>query len=132
MTEDYFPLRELTVAKVLAAQRQARGGKVFLTELWTGRQWTYAQLDDMVDRAAHVLLEAGIFKGMHVGLLMGNSAEHLAIFLALGKIGAVSVPVNTAARGELLRYYFDHADAAVIVVDEELAPRLDEVRPLLP
>jgi crotonobetaine/carnitine-CoA ligase len=68
---------------------------------------------------------------MHVGLLMGNSAEHLAVFLGLGKLGAVAVPVNTAARGELLRYYFDHADAALVVVDEELAPRLAEVLPAL-
>jgi crotonobetaine/carnitine-CoA ligase len=131
MAEDYFPLRELTIAQVLKAQRHVRGDKLFLTELWSGRQWTYAQLDDMADQAAHALIDAGVAKGTHVGVFMGNSAEHLAIFLGLGKIGAVSVPVNTAARGELLRYYFDHADAAVVVADEELAPRLQEVRALL-
>ena len=132
MQADFFALRELTIPHVLAQQRAARGDKVFLTELWTGRTWTYAQMDDAATRTAQALRAAGVRRGMHVGVLMENSAEHLAVFFALGKLGAVSVPVNTAARGELLRYYFDHADASLIVVDEILAPRLNEVLPSLP
>lgn len=124
---DTFDLRELTVSQVLARQCERHGGKLFLTELWTGRQWTYAQLDALVNRAAHALRGVGVEKGHHVGMLLGNSAEHLALFLALGKLGAVAVPINTAARGDLLRYYFTHGDASLAIVDEELAPRLQEV-----
>jgi crotonobetaine/carnitine-CoA ligase len=131
MQDDHFALRDLTIPQVLASQRAARGDKLFLTELWSGRRWTYAQLDAAVDRAAQALRAAGVAQGTHTGLLMGNSAEHLIVFLALGKLGAVSVPVNTAARGELLRYYFDQGDAAIVVVDEALADRLDEVLPAL-
>ncbi len=126
-----FSLRELTIAQVLQKQRQRMGGKVFLTELWTGRRWTYAELDDFANRAAQALRGLGVEKGQHVGLMLGNSAEHLAVFLGLGKLGAVSVPVNTAARGDLLRYYMSHGDASLVIVDEALAPRLAEVLPQL-
>ena len=130
--KDYFELADLTIAQVLDAQRARRGDKIFLTEVWTGRKWAYAHIDDLSRRAAQGLRRLGVAKGGHVGLMLGNSAEHVAVFFALGRIGAVSVPVNTAARGELLRYYFDHADVEVVVVDEDLAPRLAEVLPLLP
>jgi crotonobetaine/carnitine-CoA ligase len=126
-----FALRDLTVPQVLAHQRRTRGDKVFLTELWTGRRWTYAQFDALCDRAARALHAVGVRRGQHVGTLLGNSAEHLAIFFGLGKLGAVAVPINTAARGELLRYYFSHGDAVLAVVDEELAERLAEVLPAL-
>ncbi|MCW5653801.1 AMP-binding protein [Hydrogenophaga sp.] len=128
---DNFALRELTIGQVLHKQRQRFGNKVLLTELWTGRQWTYAELDDFANRAANALRAVGVQKGQHVGLMLGNSAEHLAIFLGLGKLGAVSVPVNTAARGDLLRYYMSHGDASLVLVDEALAPRLAEVLPEL-
>jgi len=126
-----FELRELTLARVLAVQSARYTDKIFLTELWSGRRWTYAQIDALSDRAARALAAAGVARGQHVGLLMGNSAEHLALFFGLGKLGAVSVPVNTAARGELLRYYLGHADVALAIVDEELAERLGEVLPQL-
>ncbi|WP_439517346.1 AMP-binding protein [Hydrogenophaga sp.] len=128
---DTFPLRELTIGQVLRKQRQRFGGKTLLTELWTGRQWTYADLDDFANRAAQALRGLGVKKGQHVGLMLGNSAEHLALFLGLGKLGAVSVPVNTAARGDLLRYYLSHGDASLVIVDEVLVSRLAEVLPQL-
>jgi crotonobetaine/carnitine-CoA ligase len=129
---DVFDLRDLTIGHVLQRQARQRADKIFLTEYWTGRTWTYAQMDAWSDQVSQALAAAGAEKGTHIGLLLANSAEHLAVFFAIGKLGAVSVPVNTAARGELLRYYFAHADAHMVVVDEELLPRLAEVLPELP
>ncbi|VTU36497.1 Long-chain-fatty-acid--CoA ligase [Variovorax sp. PBS-H4] len=130
--DDVFDLRDLTIPYVLDRQAKQRPDKLFLTEYWTGRTWTYAQMDQWSTRVAHALSAAGAAKGTHIGLFLANSAEHVAVFFAIGKLGAVSVPVNTAARGELLHYYFGHADAEMIVVDEELLPRLAEVLPQLP
>ena len=70
--------------------------------------------------------------GQHVGLLLGNSAEHLALFLALGKLGAVSVPINTAARGDLLALLLrPRRRGALAIVDDEFVERLAEVLPSL-
>ncbi|WP_181360585.1 AMP-binding protein [Variovorax sp. WS11] len=127
-----WPLRQLTLPRGLAQQALARPDKVFLTELATGRTFTYGSLDAWTTRLAQGLHAIGVARAGHVGVLMENSAEHLALFFALGKVGAVSVPINTAARGELLHYYVSHAECSSAIVDAALLPRLAEVLPQLP
>lgn len=129
---DRYPLRELTLANVLTAQSARCPDKVFLKELATAREYTYSQLDAWSDRAANALRLAGVTKGAHVGVLMENSAEYVALFIAAGKVGAVWVPLNTAARGELLRYYLTQSDSTTVIVDADLCGRLTEVAPELP
>jgi crotonobetaine/carnitine-CoA ligase len=127
-----YALRDLSFPKVLAKFARSARDKVFLTETATGRTFTYGEIDAWTGRVAHALQGFGVARGGHAGLLMGNSAEHLAVFLAISKIGAVSVPVNTAARGELLRYYLGQSDCETVIVDASLASRLQEVLPQLP
>lgn len=126
-----IPLADLTVAKLLARQAAERGGKTCLTELASMRRWSYAALDAWTARIASALAAHGVAHGTHVGVLMENSAEHLALFLALARLGAVAVPVNTASRGELLAYYFRQGDVEAIVADEALLDRLEPVLPEL-
>jgi crotonobetaine/carnitine-CoA ligase len=129
---DTYALRDLTFPKVLRRQALAHPDKVFLTETAGGRCFTYADVDAWSNRVANALAALGVAGGRHTGVLMGNSAEHLAVFLGIGKLGAVSVPVNTAARGELLRYYLTQSDCESVVVEATLADRLAEVLPQLP
>jgi len=124
-------LNELTLPHVLSLRAAQRPDKLFLTELASGREWTFSQLDAWTNAVANALRSLGVGAGTHVGLLLGNSAEHVAVFLGLGKLAAVSVPVNTAARGDLLAYYLDHADVELVVVDENLVSRLAPVLPVL-
>ena len=132
MTPDTYALRDLTLPKVLLRQAQALPDKVFLTETGTGRRFTYREIDAWSNRVANALAGLGIGKGRHTAVFMGNSAEHLAAFFGIGKLGAVSVPVNTAARGELLRYYLTQSDSESVIVEASLADRLLEVLPHLP
>jgi len=129
---DTYDVRDLSFPKVLAKFAAASGDKVFLTEIATGRTFTYREFDTWTERVAQALHGLGVARGAHTGLLMGNSAEHLAVFFAIAKIGAVSVPVNTAARGELLRYYLGQSDCDTVIVDASLAGRLQEVLAQLP
>ncbi len=129
---DTYALRDLSFPKVLARQAKAQPDKVFLTEIASGRRFTFAEIDRWSNRVADALAAEGVGRGSHTGLFMENSAEHLAVFFGIGKLGAVSVPVNTAARGELLRYYLRQSDCESVVVDEALLERLAEVLPELP
>ncbi|VTU32001.1 Long-chain-fatty-acid--CoA ligase [Variovorax sp. PBL-H6] len=129
---DTYALRDLTFPKVLQRQANDSPDKVFLTETATGRRFSFREMDLWSNRVANALADLGVARGRHTGVLMGNSAEHLAIFFGIGKLGAVSVPVNTAARGELLRYYLTQSDCDSVVVDDALVDRLAEVLPQLP
>ncbi|MEZ5596395.1 MAG: AMP-binding protein [Pseudomonadales bacterium] len=60
----------------------------------SGERLTYAQLNARANRLANRLLRAGLEKGERVGLLLMNSAEFMEAYFALGKIGAVVVPLN--------------------------------------
>src|SRR5574342_992197 len=59
---------------------------------------TYRELNDKVNRLANSLLHMGVRKGDAVALLVGNRIEHLVIIFALGKIGAIAIPLDVKWR----------------------------------
>ncbi len=65
---------------------------------------TYAELDREVTRLRAALVAAGVKRGDHVGLCLGNSVHWVSLFLAIGSAGAVTVPINTRFRGEEMAY----------------------------
>jgi carnitine-CoA ligase len=127
MSNSRLDIRELTIGNILRRQVGDYGDKVFLTELNTGRTFTYSEINAQVNRISNGIRDLGVAHGTHVALLMDNSAENLSCFFALGKLGAVSVPINTAARGASLRYFLNQSDSEFVIVDAHLLPRLVEV-----
>jgi crotonobetaine/carnitine-CoA ligase len=68
----------------------------------------------------------GIGKGDHVAVMLPNCPEFIWTIWGLAKLGAVAVPLNTAARGELLRYFITQSDSIAAVVAAEWAARMAE------
>lgn len=64
----------------------------------------YAELDREVASLRARLAALGIGRGDHVGLCLGNGVRWMTLFLALGSLGAVTVPVNTRFRAAELAY----------------------------
>jgi carnitine-CoA ligase len=87
--------------------------------------WTYAQTLDRAEKAAGKLAAAGIAHGDRVAILCGNRPEFLEIFLGCAWIGAVIVPINTAAKGPQLQYVLGNCGARLLVVESALAGTLD-------
>jgi fatty-acyl-CoA synthase len=65
---------------------------------------TFAELEQEVSQLRAALIASGVGKGDHVGICLGNGTRWLALFLAIGSAGAVTVPVNTRFRLEEMRY----------------------------
>jgi carnitine-CoA ligase len=90
-----------------------------------------AEVDSRSNRLAHRLRGLGVGPGAHVLLLLENSELYVFAWLALAKLGAVEVPVNTAYRGQLLAHVIESSEAAVLIADaallENLAPVAGEV-----
>ena len=113
-----------TVGEVLGRHAAGRGEKTFLS--FEGRAYSYAFADRHSNRVANGLRDkAGVGKGEHVGLLLGNCPEFLWSVFGLGKLGAVAVPFNTAAKGELLGYLLAHSKVSVLIIEEDLLPRAE-------
>jgi len=122
-----YDIRNMTIAAVLADKAARVGEKVFLKYVPDGRCLTYREANELSNRIANGLLERGVKKGEQVAVLMGNSLEALLTHFALNKMGAVSVPINTAARGQLLAYYLVQSDAVAVVCDDEFLAGLADI-----
>jgi carnitine-CoA ligase len=100
--------------------------------LYEQERLTFAQVDALVDRHVAALRAAGIGPGSTVGLMLANSPVFLALALALGRLGAVFVPVNLANRSEALRHVLAQAEVSMVALDASYAARLAEVAAGLP
>ncbi|WP_127077535.1 AMP-binding protein [Rhodomicrobium lacus] len=122
MAFEQYALTDRTVGHILADKARKNGGKTFLT--FEHSRVSYEELHVRTNRLANGFADLGIRKGERVGLLLDNTPDLLLIELALGKIGAVAVPINSAARGDLLRYFVQKARCVAVVVEAELSDRL--------
>ncbi|GAA1002855.1 fatty-acyl-CoA synthase [Acrocarpospora pleiomorpha] len=89
----------------------------------TGQSWTYRDMAAYSRRAAGAFHRAGIGVGDRVALLMGNSAEFVAMYAGLTRIGAIAVPMNYLLGPEEMRYVLDHSAPSIVVLDCEIAGR---------
>jgi crotonobetaine/carnitine-CoA ligase len=121
---------QLTYPELLSRQAARNGAKTYL--IFEGRHYSYRDVDRLSAAAARGLVATGIAAGEHVVLLVGNCAETLIMNFALGRMGAVACPVNTAAKGDLLVYFLSYSKATAIVVGRELLPRLCEIEAQVP
>ncbi|MBA3329677.1 MAG: AMP-binding protein, partial [Actinobacteria bacterium] len=121
-----LPAEERTVPALL--QRQAaRYGKRSLLACGNERL-TYAGTRDAVARIAGDLRTAGIEPGDRVALMCPNGLELLLTWLACGWLGAIAVPLNTAARGAQLEHALASSAPRLLVVEPELMHTIDAVR----
>ena len=85
-----------------------------------GSQRTYAELAADVRRTAAALAGAGLRKGDHFAICMGNCIEWAELFLAAASIGAVTVPINTRYKPDELAFCLGHADIKMLAVTDRL------------
>jgi fatty-acyl-CoA synthase len=80
---------------------------------------TYRQYHDEVNRLARGLLALGIERGEHVAVWAPNLPEWIILELALAKIGAVLVTVNTNYRAAEIEYVLRQGDVTTLFMAEE-------------
>ncbi len=66
--------------------------------IYGGETWSYADLLERSQKAASALAALGIGRGDKVALWLPNVPAYLALYFALGRLGAVAVAVNTRFR----------------------------------
>ncbi len=125
-----YPMHERVLGQIVADKAAAHGERTFIR--YRDRALSYRDLDRLSNRIANGLARMGVGPGTHVAFMLENSPEIVLLYVALGKLGAVSVPVNTAAKGELLAYYLNQSDSELVIADAELVERLAPVTGQVP
>ena len=85
------------------------------------------QLRDEVDYLAGALHAAGVNQGDRVAVVLLNHADHVRVFFACLRLGAVQIPVNTHLRGEGLGFILKHCEAAFVIADGTLGEELEDI-----
>lgn len=98
----------------------------------SGQLVSFAELDREACRLANGLRKLGVTKGQTVVTVLDNNAEAIFIWLAINKLGAISVPVNTAYKGEFLRHQIADADPEVVLAESDYVERFAAIAEKLP
>lgn len=93
--------------------------KTFLLSEIDGREWTYREFENVVDRTANLLLSLGISKGDVVSLLLPNSPEYIIAYFACWKIGALAGPINSLLKPEEIEWVAGNSGAKLMLVGSD-------------
>ena len=122
--------RVLHLGEIIAMNAQLfpdKPGGRDLTRSMTFRQW-----NDRACRLANALIGMGLGQGERIAVLAYNCLEWLEIYTAVAKAGLVAVPVNFRLVGPEIRYIVENAEAAAIIVQDELLASVEAIRADLP
>lgn len=98
-----------------------------LAIIFEGREITYKEFGDQVNRFATALADIGIVKGERVGLMGPNCPQWETAFFALLKLGAIVVQTNPMYVEREIDYQMNDSGATSIIVFEPLYPRVKNI-----
>lgn len=93
----------------------------------SAQERTFEQVASAADELALGLQSIGIGVGDRVGTLCWNTADHMAAYFAVPRLGAVLHTLNLRLSRDQLRYVIDHAGDRCILVDASLVTQLAEI-----
>jgi crotonobetaine/carnitine-CoA ligase len=92
---------QLTINQLMREKAEEYDAAPFLD--FTGDVYSYRAIDQLSSAVAAGLQALGVARGDTVLSLLDNSVDAVLTWLAINNLGAVSVPTNTAYKGEFLR-----------------------------
>lgn len=116
-------------------QASDRAASLWPDKVWldfTGEKRTFAEARTQSVRIARGLRAAGVEPGDRVCSILDTSPDAVILWLALSRLGAISVPINTAFKGEFLRHQIADCGAKLIVADAAYLANIAAVADRLP
>ena len=89
--------------------------------------WSYSETNKAANCLANKLIEDGVTHSDRVVLFMENRPDFIISILALNKIGAIGVLINTSLTGKPLIHCINSSDSKKCIVGAELAASLEAV-----
>ena len=123
----------LTLTHVVERARRMFPAKEVITRTPTGlHRLTYADLCRRACRLANALRGLGVRHGDRVATFAWNTSRHLELYLAVPSSGAVLHTLNIRLFPEQISFIVNHAEDAVICVDDVLVKALEPLAKELP
>jgi len=97
-----------------------------------GTEYTYAEVNDRINKLAHGLADLGVEQGDRVAILSPNTHYFLESLFATNKLGASTVPLNYRLTPGGYEYILNDCDAGTVIADYDYAEKVEEVRDEVP
>ncbi|WP_053363651.1 AMP-binding protein [Bacillus sp. FJAT-27251] len=94
-----------------------------------GRNLTWREIDESVDKFAQFLAGKGVKKGGCIGLFMQNCPQYIIAHYGVQRLGAIVVPLNPMYKESELEYLINEAGIKAVVAGQELQALIETVRP---
>lgn len=120
---------ERHLGRAIQCQAQQHGDKPYL--LFADEVYTFAEVNQRVNELAAGLAAAGLRPGERLAFFMSSSPEVIFLVLAVNKLGAVWVPINTDYKGAWLLDTINGSRPTILVSDAAHVDRLLEVKDAL-
>lgn len=112
--------------------RNARRHPDKVALVFEGKRYTFAHLQDRVNRLANGLLSLGAQKGDRVAVLAQNCSEYVEVYCAAARAGVATVPINWRFVEKELVKVINYVEPHTLVVERELAPTVENIRSQIP
>jgi fatty-acyl-CoA synthase len=128
------PLLGETIGANLMRAVAAHGEREALVVRHQGIRWTYAELDEQVDRVARGLMALGLQQGDRIGIWSPNCAEWVLVQYASARVGVILVNINPAYRTSELEFVLNQSGCRLLVAatafkSSDYVAMVEEVRP---
>ena len=109
-------LRAETIGQMWAEIVAAHGDSDALVSRHQGIRWTYAEMDEQVERCARALIAEGVQKGDRVGIWAPNLAEWVVVQFATARVGAIMVNINPSYRAHELEFVLRQSGCTMLIL----------------
>ena len=108
-----------TVAEFVRSSARRHGSRAAI--VFGADRLDYESLDRESRVLARGLMAMGVGKGARVGLFLADGPNWLRAWAALGRIGAIAVPLSTFAKDAELARAIRHPDVVAVLFDRTIA-----------
>ncbi|WP_165720279.1 class I adenylate-forming enzyme family protein [Bordetella trematum] len=116
-----------TVYGVLRRAAERYGDRPAWSFIDEGSGKTWREVLEAVDCAARALHRAGVRARSHVAIMVNNIEAFPLCWLALARLGATIVPINTAYTEREVEHALTLSESQFLVIESEFLPVLEQV-----
>ncbi len=94
--------------------------------------YSFRETNERINSMANAFLQMGVRKGDKIAAGLYNCPQLIETWMAAFKIGAVAVNINYRLTADEIRHVLDDSETRILVLDEDLIGRVQEIWPSLP
>ncbi len=130
LQKSIFNMHQLSIGEMVA--RSARRFPEREALIFEERRFTYREFDHRTNGLACALLQRGYRRGDKIAQLMLNCSELVDIYIALGKMGGIGVPLNFRLKDKEIVYQLENSEARALFFGEEFSGVAGEIHERMP